>query len=239
MRSRHHFTLMELVTSMAILALVGTVIASTLGIFINSYSNSKKAENALQRNLNIDRAVNTLFAQAVPFTWINTEYVLESESNELVFSGEFDELYLTALGPTLPGKGAFTFARIYLENNNLCADTSPWPLLPWEDNSGRNYDKEILAEKVSQIEFRYAMIDPEDPSRILWFDNWEESCEITGTERPQELPAAISMSCVFEDGTELSWLRRTAAVSATGSFVSGNAAVLETTGTTPSSGGRR
>lgn len=218
------FTLMELVVSMAILALVGAVIASSLGIFINTYARSQKAEKDLQRNLAIDRAANTLFAGAIPFRWTNDDSEVQENDGDVVFSGEFNELWLSSIGQANPEHGAFVFARIYLENGDLCIDSSPYPLLPWDEIESQNFTREVLAGNVAEVEFRYAAIDPDDPDNIIWYENWEESSELSDSGNIEEIPAAISMHCIFEDGSELSWLRRTAGTSATGRYSTGSAA---------------
>ena len=102
--------------------------------------------------------------------------------------------------------------------------------MPWEEPESQNSTREVIAGDVTSLEFRYALIDPDDSDDIIWYENWEESTEYTGTEQPETIPAAISMQCVFADGTELSWLRRTAGFSATGQFA---ASANSSSGTQP------
>ena len=205
--NKRFFTLIELVSAMAILALTATVTASALAVFMNTYKTTQKTEKEIQRNLAMDRMANTLFAGAVPFMWPDTD---KENTNRLVFSGETGELWISAIRPAATqSEGAFIFARIYLENGNLCADTNTRPLLPWQEISTQNHSTEVIAENVESIEFYYAAYDTTETEKIVWYENWDESTAHTQEEEPVEIPVAIALKCVFSDNSELSWLRRT------------------------------
>ena len=203
-----HFTLAEMMVSMLLLALTGTVIVTALGIFLNSYKTAQKVEKELQRNLAIDGFADSVMARAVPFFWPDRE---AGDEDTMVFRGETDEMFLCALRP-VRDSGGMIFARIYQDGSRLMADYSFTPLLPWLEMSGQKFQSEVLAENLESLEFHYALIDREGEEPPEWYENWEDA----GTE--DAIPDAVAMTCTFRDGARVSWLRRTAGVSGTGAF---------------------
>ena len=204
------FTLAELMVSMALLALVGTIVATALGIFLNSYKTAQKVEKELQRNLAVDGFADSVLARAVPFTWPDRE---DGDTEKIVFNGEPDEMLLCALRP-VRGSGGLIFARVYQDDSRLMADYSFTPLLPWLDMSGQKFRSEVLAENLDRVEFHYAVIDREGDEPPEWYENWEDAGVDDG------IPDAVAMTCFFGDGTKVSWLRRASGVSGTSAFYS-------------------
>ncbi len=208
-RSRN-FTLAEMMVSMLLLALVGTILATAMGIFLNSYKTAQKVEKELQRNLAIDGFADSVLARAVPFSWPDRD---ENDAEKVVFKGEPDEMFLCALRP-VRDSGGMIFARVYQDDGRLMVDYSFTPLLPWLDMGGQNFRSEVLAENLESLEFHYAVIDREGEEPPEWYENWEDAGAEDG------IPDAVAMTCVFRDGAKLSWLRRAAGVSGTGAFYS-------------------
>ena len=66
----------------------------------------------------------------------------------------------------------------------------------------------ILAENVANLTFTYADYDEDD--EIEWLEVWDQDDE----EYEDRLPAAVGFTVEFENGEKLSYLRRTAGLSA-------------------------
>ena len=201
------FTLVELIAAMAVLALIGSASAAALAGFQRSHNKVAMLSERLERNRKLDK-VAELMGNTIPFFWKD-----ETDDNQehLVFDGMEDELYFTAMRlPNSEGKGAFIFVRLYLNDDNaLACDYKDTPLLPWlESEEQSNVKTVILAENVASLTFTYADYDDED--EIEWLEVWDQDDD----EYLDRLPAAVGFTVEFENGEKLSYLRRTAGLSA-------------------------
>ena len=201
------FTLVELIAAMAVLALIGSASAAALAGFQRSHNKVAMLSERLERNRKLDK-VAELMGNTIPFFWKD-----ETDDNQehLVFDGMEDELYFTAMRlPNNEGKGAFIFVRLYVNDDNaLACDYKDTPLLPWlESEEQSNIKTVILAENVASLTFTYADYDDED--EIEWLEVWDQDDD----EYLDRLPAAVGFTVEFENGEKLSYLRRTAGLSA-------------------------
>ena len=202
-----HFTLVELIAAMAVLALIGSASAAALAGFQRSHNKVAVLSERLERNRKLDK-VAELMGNMIPFFWRD-----ETDDNQehLVFDGLEDELYFTAMRlPDSAGKGAFIFVRLYLNDDNaLVCDYKDTPLLPWlEIEEQSNIKSVVLAENVASLTFTYADYDEDD--EIEWLEVWDQE----DSEYEDRLPAAVGFTIEFESGERVSYLRRTAALSA-------------------------
>ena len=202
-----HFTLVELIAAMAVLALIGSASAAALAGFQRSHNKVAVLSERLERNRKLDK-VAELMGNMIPFFWRD-----ETDDNQehLVFDGLEDELYFTAMRlPDSAGKGAFIFVRLYLNDDNaLVCDYKDTPLLPWlEMEEQSNIKSIVLAENVATLTFTYA--DYDDDDEIEWLEVWDQE----DSEYEDRLPAAVGFTIEFESGERVSYLRRTAALSA-------------------------
>lgn len=204
----HHnqngFSLLEMITAVAILAIVGLLIGSSINIFYRSYSNAQRIGTELKRNQAIDRVVDNYFANAVPFTWRNDQF-----ESKYVFMGDVNELYLTALRRTYGDNGsALWFLRFYRDGEQLKCDYAPTPILPWEDLSVHKYRTEVISDGVREIYFKYA---ESRNNQIEWEDIWNEDDH-------NGIPLAIQITVEWTDGSSERWLRRTAGSSGNSTY---------------------
>ncbi len=202
-----HFTLVELIAAMAVLALIGSASAAALAGFQRSHNKVAVLSERLERNRKLDK-VAELMGNMIPFFWRD-----ETDDNQehLVFDGLEDELYFTAMRlPDSAGKGAFIFVRLYLNDDNaLVCDYKDTPLLPWlEMEEQSNIKSIVLAENVASLTFTYA--DYDDDDEIEWLEVWDQE----DSDYEDRLPAAVGFTIEFESGERVSYLRRTAALSA-------------------------
>ena len=146
----------------------------------------------------------------IPFYWRNE---VDESGQTLVFDGMEDELYFTAMRlPDSEGQGAFIFVHLYLnEDNAMVCDYKDTPLLPWEeDDEGRdeNVKSIVLAENVAALTFIYGEYDEDD--QVEWLDVWDQEDD----EYIDRMPIAVGFTVEFESGEKLSYMRRTAGISA-------------------------
>ena len=201
------FTLVELIAAMAVLALIGSAAAAALAGFQRSHDKVATLSARLERNRKLDK-VAELMGNMVPFFWRD-----ETDDNQehLVFDGMENELWFSAMRlPDSQGRGAFIFVRLYINDDNaLACDYKDTPMLPWlEQDEQSNVKTVILAENVENLIMTYA--DYDEDGEIEWLEVWDQDDE----EYEDRLPAAVGFTIEFEDGERLSYLRRTAGLSA-------------------------
>ena len=110
MMKRHHFTLIELIVAMTILALVGIASSAALFGFHRSHNKVAVLSQKLERNRKFDKVAD-LMSNMIPFYWRNE---VDESGQTLVFDGMEDELYFTAMRlPDSEGQGAFIFVHLY------------------------------------------------------------------------------------------------------------------------------
>ncbi|MBO5763424.1 MAG: hypothetical protein J6R85_06085 [Lentisphaeria bacterium] len=204
---RRNFSLIEVIVATALLSLVGMIIGVSIHTFHRSYDKAQKVAQWLERNQAIDRIAENALKSIVPFHWLNTE----TGETELVFQGDEEELWLTAMNRAYGDQGAFRFIRLYVEDEKLYCDYSKTPLLPWKELIDQKYETELITDGVAMVTFQYAEYD--EDGMLTWLDLWDEE-EKTG------LPLAIQMTVEWTDGTKERWMRRTAGTSTNTEYLS-------------------
>jgi len=202
------FTLVELIAAMTILAMIGTAAAAALAGFQRSHDKVARLSARLERNRKLDK-VAELMGNTIAFFWPD-----ETEDNveNLVFSGSEDELFFTAMRlPDQEGRGAFVFVRLYVNDDDaLACDFKTTPLLPWleMDEQQVGLKSVVLAENVASLTLNYG--DYDDDGEIEWLEVWDQE----DSDYKNRLPAAVGFTVEFENGERVSYLRRTAGLSA-------------------------
>lgn len=197
---KRSFTLVEMVTAMAILLLVAMILGTASAAFYNGYRRSLKTTERLKVYMAIDRIMDQCVRNAIPLRWTD-----DNREERFVFEGKTDSLLITSLRRSYdPDKGALLFVRLRVEDEKLLAEYSFYPRLPWEEEekglSSEGFTREILAENVSSITFLYAEQGSEE---IEFVEEWVEDDH-------EAIPLAIQMTVEWKDGTRECWLRRTA-----------------------------
>ena len=198
---RSYFTLMELVAAAGIMLSVAGIIAFASRSFFRALASAERVSAQLQVYLNIDQVMDGCFRNMIPFNWETTDV---NDDTFQVFDGLEDSIHFTTLRRSYDDIGGnLFFVRVYVDNDELIAEYSKFPRLPWydDDEDLMPYDREVLATDVDEISFLYA--GAED-STIVWLDEWDR-------EEYDFIPLAVQMTVKWKDGTEECWLRRTAA----------------------------
>ena len=198
---RSNFTLMELVAATGIMLAIAGIIAFASRSFFRALASAERVSAQLQVYLNIDQLMDGCFRNMIPFNWETTDV---NDDTFQVFLGEEDMIHFTTLRRSYDdNSGNLFFVRVYVEDEQLIAEYSKFPRLPWydEDDDLMPYDREVLATNVDRISFMYAGAQD---STIVWLDVWDR-------EEYDFIPLAVQMTVEWKDGTEERWLRRTAA----------------------------
>ncbi|MBQ7207981.1 MAG: hypothetical protein IJS01_09315 [Lentisphaeria bacterium] len=194
---RRRFTLFEVIVAMMVMAVVAMIIGTAGATFYNGYRRSVRSVEHLECCIMIDRIFDTLIRNTVPFKWTDDE-----NASRLVFNGTSDTLLFTALRRSYGGdSGGLVFVRLLVEDEQLIAEYSASPILPWGEGEELGVEREVIAKNIASITFQYAEFD--DENGIDWQETWEE-------EENDTLPVAIRMTVEWLDGRKEYWLRRTA-----------------------------
>ena len=203
--NKRYFTLIEMVVAMAVMVVVAMIIGTASATFYNAYQRSARSIGHLETCLAIDRIFDSLIRNAVPFKWND-----EENASRFVFEGNNDSLLFTSLR-RIYGKdsSALLFVRLLVEDEQLIAEYSSSPILPWSEEEEQGIEREIIAKNIAGITFEYAEFDEEEG--IEWLETWEE-------DEHETLPLAIRMTVEWTDGRKEYWLRRLAGVAKESTF---------------------
>ena len=210
---RSNFTLIELIVSMGILMAVTGIVAMASKSFYDGYDRSAKVTKRLKEYMAIDNIMDVHVRNMIPFQWKD-----DNSNTRFVFSGEEHRLHFTTLRRSY-GKSAASliFVRLFVEENQLIAEYSTLPRLPWKEDGDETmtYEREVIAENIEQITFTYAEKaseeEDEDGTGISWDENWPE-------DEHAAIPLAIRMHIQWTDGSSEYWLRRVAGVARDSTF---------------------
>ena len=210
---RRFFTLVELAAALTVAGFVVLITGTAAMSFWKTWEAASGLTARLEEYRRIDTVMDTLVRNAVPFNWTDRDGTNDT-SSDLLFDGQEDELFFTSLRRAYAGsEGSLLFVRIRLEEDgDLVADCSLFPRFPWlvNDEDDMPWTREVLARKVRSVSFLYA--DRSENGELEWEEaEWDR-------EEKSFLPLAIRMTVVWEDGTEESWLRRTAGSGASSVF---------------------
>ena len=203
---KRSFTLIEMVVAMAVMVVVAMIIGTASATFYNAYQRSARSIQRLETCIAIDRIFDSLVRNAVPFKWND-----EENTSRFIFEGNADSLLFTALRRTY-GKdsGGLIFVRLLVEDEELIAEYSSSPILPWsESEDPQGIEREVLARNIASISFQYAEFDEENG--IEWLETWEE-------DEHEAIPLAIRMTVEWTDGRKEYWLRRVAGIAKESTF---------------------
>ncbi|MBT3290552.1 MAG: type II secretion system protein [Victivallales bacterium] len=207
---RRRFTLLELIVAVAVFSLVMTVLYGFGRQVTVAWERMRRDQRAMARLMSLDRALDGILTNAVPFLWPEPDADVGS-SEKLVFEGREDSLLLATLHrvSTEGTDGAIRFVRLALRDGDLVAEYAPRPFWDWNE-TGDGGETSVLARDVSNVSFLYADFLPDRDAawedRLEWFSEWD-----LDEDKPrQEIPLAIMVTVTWQNGNVESWLRRTA-----------------------------
>jgi type II secretory pathway component PulJ len=188
------FTLIEVLVAVAIMVLLFVAAGSTLVSVQRTWIKVQNKNNALKTLISVDKIVNSSFPNIVPFEWKDEDLHKRS-----TFLGDHDRISFATLHRINVIKdGGIRFITIFREGDKLIVGYRDTPQLYWDELP---MNEEVIAEGVQDLTFIYADVDRE--RQLIWEDDWDE-------EERKNIPMAVQMTIQWEDGSETSWLRRTA-----------------------------
>ena len=202
---RRPFTFLELMIATSILAMVAAALFAYSQNVSKSWQQIIRERNRMLELMNLDRTIDAVLANAVPFLW-RDDGGEENETFPFIVADP-NGLRIAYLHPIHDAtEGAIRFAEFILQDGALYLQYSDRPFYDWDQAADRT-QRVLLAEEVADLRFLYldwTDADDEWKNRALWLDQWETD----DTER-QDIPLAIAMKVVWADGRSHTWLRRT------------------------------
>ena len=203
---RRPFTLLEVLIASTIFLGLAIVLFVYAGQMTQSWSKLQVRRNQLNELLALDRAIDTVLPNIIPFTWPDPEEETITETPVIVALPDMLRCaFLHRLNDA--EEGSIRFAEFSIEDDNLVLNYADRPFFDWEDVRDIQHTS-ILATDVESISFLYADFDDDDTldwsERLVWTDEWEtEESERT------DAPLAIIMTVNWKDGRSETWIRRT------------------------------
>ena len=219
------FTLIEVVVAIALLVVVATIVATAGATFYSAYERSLRVTEHLKELMAIDNLMDTHIRNMIPFNWTD-----EEGKSRLLFSGEEDRIHFTTLRRSYGDRpGTLLFVKVFVEENKLVAEYSPYPRFPWSEEGDESFPftREIIAENISHLTFEYAEKSTEVEGSVDFLETFLE-------EENSVLPLAIKMSVEWLDGKKEVWLRRVAGVSKESTFGKRDTSTTSSSSSSPS-----
>lgn len=193
--SKSCFTLLEVLVAVFILSLIMLVVGTAMYMAKESLEKVDTKTRTLDVYLKLDKVFTSSIRNAVPFTWPDSENIEKS-----IFEGGRDSLYFAYLHRIITlSDGGLRFIRFHLQDSKFIAEYRKIPFSS-ESEYKESVFKEVLAEDIEELTFLYAG-NEKGSSNIIWTNEWED---------PKNIPLAIQITLKWKDGTQYSWLRRTA-----------------------------
>ena len=199
--------MLELAIAVTIFMMVAVALFAFSGHISSSWGSITTERNRLAELLAMDRAIDSIFSNAIPFLWREREDGLVKVLPFIVAESDFLRIaYMHRLNDT--EEGAIRFVELFLEDGDLKALYAERPFINWEDISDERKKVSILTTGVESISFLYADFSSDVSvnwnERLFWRDSWE-----TEDSERKDIPLAIQIRIKWQDGREEAWLRRT------------------------------
>ena len=204
---RRFFTLMEVMIAVAIFTMVALALFGFSSGVTRSWEKITLERNRFNELLVVDRALDAIFSNAIPFMWREMDNGLRTEKPFVVAGPE------TLRSATIhrlndSQEGALRFVELFVEDGELRAVYSPRPFMDWEGIDPSWCTVSVLATGVESIAFSYADwssdVSEDWENRLFWRDEWE-----TEDSNRKDIPLAIMATVNWEDGRNQTWIRRT------------------------------
>ena len=145
----------------------------------------------------LDRTLDTILSNAVPFAWTD-----EEGDPVPIFVGEPDGVHLAYLHRlNSMDDGALRFVTLEAADGYFRAFYTDRPR--FVDDQEQEIQVSVLAEGIEGVTFLYADWEGEDEG-LRWLDQWDPEGE------RREIPLAIMLTLRWQGGRQETWLRRTA-----------------------------
>ncbi|UDQ98427.1 hypothetical protein AAEX28_15820 [Lentisphaerota bacterium WC36G] len=206
------FTLVEIMMAVMISTIIVAALGSVTFSVSKSYAVAERKSARLKEYCKIDRLVDNLFRNAVPFGWVDRENNLQ----KLYFIGDENYLLVSSKQPIFDTDDTgFIFSEFFVQDSCLKIRYKSTPFLNLKNFSANNSSDgnvEVILENIEDIEFKYAKFEK---NQVIWSNDFIEQ-QTAGNEEElydESLPVAIQISIKWTNGIVKHWLRRTAGAS--------------------------
>ena len=178
------FTLIELVLALTIVALMLTVLFSSLRVGLRAWQRGEERAEALEYSRSMTQLVELALGAAYPFQG----RMDKNEPLQILFKGEEDKVSFVTLSPPFPRSAPVAFTAV-----TLAMRTGPDPGLAIREKVLPNFDPfeqlppDIVDPTVLGIAFRYLR----DPDSDTWEKTWNGAEE-------RALPRAIEVTLTVQ-----------------------------------------
>ncbi|MBO4344770.1 MAG: hypothetical protein J5833_03380 [Victivallales bacterium] len=204
---RRVFTLLELIIAVTVFMMVSVALFTFSSQVNDTWSRLTVERNRFNELLVMDRVIDGILSNAVPFMWRDTGDELNGTMPFIV--ADEDRLriaYLHRLNDA--NEGALRFVEIYLEDGDLMVTYADRPFIDWSEIADDRRKTSLLTTEVESLFFEYADwssdVGVDWPERLFWRAYWE-----TDDSARTDIPLAIKMTVTWRDGRQECWLRRT------------------------------
>ncbi len=200
-------------------AVIVTALGSVTFSISKSYISAERKGVKLKEYCKIDRLVDNLFKNAVPFSWVDRQnsngFNSAKNVQKLYFIGDANYLLLSSKQPIFSSEDTgFIFSEFFVLENKLMVRYKSTPFMELKNFTSKNIQDgrvEIISERVESIEFLYGKFINK---KVVWNNDFNESKSGDIDEVYDELlPIAIQLTIKWQDGRIKHWLRRTAGAS--------------------------
>jgi prepilin-type N-terminal cleavage/methylation domain-containing protein len=185
--NRKGFTLLELIISLALSAILLVILLAAMRMSYKSQERGYEKADTTQKIRILGDRITWLIRGAYPFS------VRKSDGVKLYFKGEEDRLGFVTTSVDYFGKGpedtaGLKWVSIFLDNEGLQIREMVYFLEDvFDDEDGKLY---VLAPEVKKLEFEYFDM-PEDETQGDWVSDWDP-------DEKEYLPSAVKVIITFE-----------------------------------------
>ena len=195
-KSRHNFTLIEVLVAMLLLGLLMLGLFLASGGITTSWQKVSKSNQKFYELVQIEKVLDNSLPNIVPFIWRDAEIPTDRIA---CFTGEQDAISFTCLHkPNNLSDGAIRFMAIILEEDELVAYYKNRPYIDLEELASEydagKVERTVLAVNVEEIRFSYANAEEDaDEEEIVWEDIWDND-----DEERFDVPLAVRIDITWE-----------------------------------------
>lgn len=204
---RRGFTLLELIIAVTVFMMVAVALFSFSSQVTDTWTRLTTERNRFNELLAMDRVIDSILSNAVPFIWRDTGDELGGTAPFII--AEEDRLRVACLHRLNDAdEGALRFVEFFLEDGDLKVTYTNRPFMDWSEVADDRRMTSILTTEVDALQFEYADwssdIADEWQDRMFWRTDWE-----TDDSGRTDIPLAVKMTVTWKDGRQECWLRRT------------------------------
>ncbi len=204
---RRTFTLMEVVIAVTVFMMVSVALFTFSSQVSDTWSRLTVERNRFNELLAMDRTIDGILSNAVPFMWRDTS--VETGGTMPFIVADAASLRIACLHRLNDAsEGALRFVEFYLEDGDLKVTYTDRPFIDWSEIDEGKRSTTILSTDVEALDFEYAdwSSDVADDwqDRLFWRTDWE-----TEDSNRTDIPLAVKMTVTWKDGRQECWLRRT------------------------------